>query len=260
MDKISMMPSCFPLTIQRSVGWFSAGAASAVACLLYKPDIIAYCETGSEDTDNERFLMDCERHFDWNVRRLRSEKYRTTWDVWEGRQYIAGIEGAPCTMELKVKPRLAMQRDDDIHVFGYTFDKRDMIRADALREHWPDLDIRTPLIDMKLTKNSCRHMLKSLGLKEPRVYALGFPNANCIPCPKATSPSYYAMVRKYFPTEFHRLAKLCRKLNVRLTRIKGVRIFIDEIPLDWPTRNPDVPACDFLCGQAELMLIDDQRG
>jgi len=36
---------------------------------------------------------------------------------------------------------------------------------------------------------------------------------------------------------------------LRLTRIKGVRCFIDEIPLDWPTTNPIQPACDFLCSQ-----------
>jgi len=34
---------------------------------------------------------------------------------------------------------------------------------------------------------------------------------------------------------------------VRLCRIKGERVFIDEIPADWPTTNPIAPACDFLC-------------
>ena len=47
--------------MSRSIGWFSAGAASAVVMKLVKPEIIAYCETGSEDIDNHRFLEDCEK-------------------------------------------------------------------------------------------------------------------------------------------------------------------------------------------------------
>ena len=39
-----------------------------------------------------------------------------------------------------------------------------------------------------------------------------------------------------------------------LTRIKGERRFIDEIPEGWPTRDADVPACDLLCEQITEML------
>jgi hypothetical protein len=53
---------------------------------------------------------------------------------------------------------------------------------------------------------------------------------------------------------FERMAKLARDLDVRLTRIAGERRFIDEIPSDWPTTNPIVPACDFLCHLAEYEM------
>jgi hypothetical protein len=33
--------------MSRIVSWFSCGAASAVATMLSKPDVIAYCDTGA---------------------------------------------------------------------------------------------------------------------------------------------------------------------------------------------------------------------
>jgi hypothetical protein len=208
---------------------------------------LAYCETGGEHPDNERFIVDCERWLDTSVVRLKSEDYADTWDVWTKRRYLAGINGAPCTSELKVGPRLAWQRPDDIHVFGYTNDNSDVKRAALLRENYPELTIRTPLITNKLDKRNCLALLDGAGIKLPPMYAMGFQNNNCIPCVKATSPAYWALVRQQFPDQFARMVKLSRELNVRLTRIKGDRRFIDEIPADHPTTNPIAPACDFLC-------------
>lgn len=235
----------------RTISWFSCGAASAVATKLSNPDVIAYCDTGSEDEDNKRFMSDCEQWFGKGITILKNEKYQDTWDVWEDRRYIAGIDGAPCTSELKVAPRLAFELPDDIHIFGYTNDANDIRRAKSFGEHWPDLKIKTPLIENGLTKANCLSLLESANIKPPRVYAMGYPNANCIPCPKATSPSYWAVVRKYHPKEFARMAELSRRLGARLCRHKGVRIFIDELPDDVETKNALAPECDFLCGLYE---------
>jgi len=86
------------------------------------------------------------------------------------------------------------------------------------------------------------------------MYRLGFTNNNCIPCPKATSPNYWARMRQHFPVEFDRMSRLARELDVRLCRIDGERRFIDEIPEGWPTGDPIQPACDFLCAIAEADL------
>jgi len=50
----------------RTLVWFSAGAASAIAAKLTiaqnPPNlVIAYTDPGSEHPDNERFLTDCEK-------------------------------------------------------------------------------------------------------------------------------------------------------------------------------------------------------
>lgn len=239
----------------RKISWFSCGAASAIATKLSKPDVIAYCDTGSEDYDNKRFMSDCEVWFEMEITILKNSEFNSIWDVWEKRRYLSGINGAPCTGELKVKPRLDFQLPNDIHVFGYTSDSKDVARAEALKENWPDLIIETPLIDRGLTKAACLSMLKTIGIKEPRTYAMGFPNANCIPCVKATSPAYWALVRLHFPIEFERMAGISRSLDVRLARLSGERVFIDEIPQDHPVTEPIAPDCDFLCSMVEQDLI-----
>lgn len=240
--------------MSRTIAWFSCGAASAVATKMTRAALPVYCDTGSEHPDNVRFMADCERWFDRKVERLKSSRYEDTWDVWQKRRYLAGIEGALCTVELKVMPRLEFQRPDDVHVFGYTADALDVARADRLRANYPELKILTPLIERGLNKAACLDMVLRAGIVLPPVYAMGFGNNNCLPCVKATSPDYWALVRKCFPEKFERMAKLSRELDVRLCRINDVRMFIDEIPLNHPTTNPIQPSCDFLCHIAEQDL------
>lgn len=238
----------------QKIGWFSCGAASAVAVKLTDAWPV-YCATGAEHPDNVRFMKDCA---DWfgqsSVHVLQSKEYKDTWDVWEKTRWLAGIEGARCTVELKVIPRLAYQGPNDIHVFGYTADAPDVGRAMRLRANYPELKIETPLIERGITKAACLAMVERAGIKLPPMYALGFHNNNCIPCVKATSPAYWALIRKHFPDKFERMAKLSRELDVRLCRINDERRFIDEIPENQPTTNPIQPACDFLCHIAEQDL------
>lgn len=240
----------------RVVVWFSCGAASAIAAkLTLRSDpeaVLAYCETNAEHPDNERFLADCVRWFNAPIARLSSSQYVDTWHVWEERSYIAGIEGAPCTGALKKAPRIAFQEPGDIHVFGYTCEERE--RADRFVEHNPSLVCRFPLIERGIDKAACLAMLHGAAIALPAMYLLGFHNNNCIPCPKATSPNYWAAIRFHFPEQFERMATLSRELGARLARIRDERIFIDEIPADWPMINPIAPACDFLCHIAEQDL------
>ena len=241
----------------RTLAWFSCGAASAVATKLTPEAEPVYCETGAEHPDNERFLADCERWFGRKVTRLKSDKYADTWDVWTKRRYLAGIQGALCTTELKLAPRLAYQKPDDVHVLGYTADPSDVNRAARLRETYPEQKIATPLIERGLLKEHCLDMIGRAGIALPPMYALGFGNNNCIPCVKAQSPSYWALVRREFPDEFERMARLSRELGVTLCKATSgerERLFIDEIPLDQPVTDPIQPSCDFLCHLAEQEL------
>ena len=240
------------MTERRKICWFSCGAASAVAAMLTPESELVYCDTGAEHSDNVRFMADVEQWLDRKVTMIKSDDYADTWDVWERTRWLAGIQGARCTIELKIAPRLAYQRPTDMHVFGYTADAEDITRAKKLCANWPELMIETPLIDKGITKESCLAIIERAGIKLPPLYALGFQNNNCLPCPKATSPAYWALVRKEFPDKFERMARLSRELGVRLARINDERVFIDKIPADWPTTNPITPSCDFLCVLAEM--------
>jgi len=243
----------------RVISWFSCGAASAVATKLaiekHGATVVpVYCKTGSEHSDNVRFMADCQEWFGRQIEQISSDKYPDTWAVWEKRKYLAGIDGAPCTTELKIAPRYAFQRPNDVHVFGYTADGPDVKRANRLRMNFADMAIETPLIDAGLTKQAVIAMVKRAGIEPPPMYALGFQNNNCIPCVKATSAAYWALVREQFPAEFERMVELSRRLDVRLARIGDERVFIDEIPAEHPTTNPIAPSCDFLCHLAEMGL------
>lgn len=120
---------------------------------------------------------------------------------------------------------------------------------------------RNPLIEHKLTKANVLAMVQSAGIDLPAMYQLGFHNNNCIGCVKATSPAYWALVRKCFPSEFYRIAGLARELGARLAIVgqtkdengkrKNIRAFIDEIPRDQSVKDPIAPHCDFLCHFAE---------
>lgn len=239
---------------RRVVCRFGAGAASAVATkltLMDNPDaVIAYCETNAEHRDNERFIADCEAWFGKAITRLSSTEYADTWDVWERERYLVNFSGAPCTRALKRWPAEEFQRPGDVLVFGYTADRRDMARAVRLAQRHPELNMRTPLIERGITKEACLALIEAAGIRIPAMYLLGFGNNNCIPCVKATSPNYWAAMRLNFPEQFERMAALSRKLDFPLARINDKRVWIDEIPKDWPTLNPVSPACDFLCALA----------
>lgn len=250
----------------RRVRWFSDGAASAVATKL---DIqehgvdagpVVICDTGAEDEDNYRFRVDCEKWFGCEITVIKSEKYESTFQVWQERRFISGPKGAPCSGEMKFVPRLNFERPTDIHIFGYTADASDIKRAGRLKGEFSPLGgFVTPLIDRGITKANCLALLSGAGIEMPRTYAMGFPNANCLKfgCAKAQSPRYWALFRKCFPDRFAQTAALARELGVKLVimgqeklpngKARNIRGFIDDIPADFPTTDPIAPECDILC-------------
>ena len=233
------------------IGNFSAGAASAVACALAKPERILYADTGSEDWDNERFRADCERKlFSVPVEVVRSAKYGSTWETWEGERYLAGVAGAPCTRFLKHRPlRAAVNHPHDVIIIGYTVEEG--ARAAHLDEIG-DERFEYPLIERGITKDGARALLARWGIREPRVYGMGFGHANCIPCCKASSGDYWQRIRKYFPAEFERYAQAEERSFQRGRRRgqvywSGEYMTLRELPVAEPKGVGEVPACDFLC-------------
>lgn len=142
-----------------------------------------------------------------------------------------GMYGASCDIvELKKHPREAFQEIDDIHIFGYTADEQS--RAEDFETQNPALAVEWILIDHGITKQACLDRLVLAGIALPRMYSLGFDHNNCIGCVKATSPGYWNRVRRLFPDVFDKRARQSRMLGARLARVRGERVFLDEIPFD----------------------------
>ena len=242
--------------------WFSCGAASAVAA---KKTIERYGDqhlirvlnnpVEEEDEDNRRFLRDVQAWLDIPIEIVRSKKYPSgsAVEVWEKRRFMSGPTGAPCTLELKKYARQEWEKENfvDWHVLGFTADEKKRHDRFVLTERSNVLPV---LIDANITKANCYTILQSAGIELPRIYSMGYPNANCIGCVKATSSTYWNHVRAVHPDVFDERATQSRRIGARLVRYKGKRLFLDELPTDAKGRtmkNMDIE-CGIFCEEREL--------
>lgn len=225
----------------RYVCQFSCGAASAVATritiitqsLAYEVKVInAYVE--EEDADNRRFLDDCEKWFGVPITRLRDEKHgASARTVFRQRRYLKGRYGAPCSRALKRDVLNLFDKPGDIKVLGYTYEERD--RLDKYIDANPEARVSAPLIDAKLGKADVLAMIERAGLVLPRMYRLGYHNANCVGCVKGGA-GYWNKIRRDFPEDFEEMAQIeesigpgARLLRHRSGPLKGQRFYLREL-------------------------------
>ena len=236
------------------VVWFSSGAASAVAAMKTIEQYGSTCNVrivnnpiAEEDQDNIRFLKDIEKWLGIEVEFAVNSKYPScsAVDVWAKRRYMSGVAGAPCTLELKKIARQQFEMDNDIdwHVLGFTSEEVRRFCNFQQRERLNTLPV---LIEAGLTKLDCYKILTDAGIKPPRTYEMGYPNANCIGCVKSASPTYWNHVRKLHPEIFLQRAEQRRGIGCRLVKVKGERIYLDE--LDPNAVGRPMKNLDFECG------------
>lgn len=218
--------------------WFSNGAASAVAWRETVRRYGSFCKIVAinnpvieEDPDNLRFAAEVS---DWvgaplSIWRNPSYPEASAMEVWDRRKAMNFPHGAPCTVHLKKEARqdYLAQNHVDWHVFGFTADERKRHERFVMTELPNVLPV---LIEGGITKDDCYTIVSLAGIALPDVYFRGYPNANCIGCVKATSPTYWNLVRRDRPEVFRQRAEQSRRLGVRLARYKGERIFLDELP------------------------------
>ena len=221
---------------QRHIVWFSCGAASAVAAKLattmFDDVEVVYCDVMSDEhPDNQRFFTDVERWIEQPIEVVSSVRYNSVNDVFAKRRYLAGILGAPCTVEMKKIPRFAFQQPDDIHIFGFTADE--YRRVERFEANNPELLTNHILLNNGYTKDDCLAAISDADIELPTMYLLGYKNNNCLGCVKATSARYWNMTRRDFPDVFELRAQQSREYGARLTRVRGERVFLDELPFDY---------------------------
>lgn len=235
--------------------WFSCGAASAVAAKLtveqHPAEVVRILNNpvAEEDEDNRRFLRDVEAWVGVEIETVVNPAFpsASAKEVWAQRKAMAFPGGAPCTVELKKRARQVWENEHrpNWHVLGFTADEAKRHERFTRSERENVLPV---LIEAKMTKDDCYAMLKREGIEPPRIYKQGYPNANCIGCVKATSPTYWNHVRDKHPEIFEQRSKQSRELGARLVRYKGQRVFLDELPADAkgrPMKNMDVECGSF---------------
>lgn len=228
---------------------FSCGAASAVATKLaldkYGAD---NCEVVNihivdEHPDNARFLADCEQWFGKKIKIVTNEKYGGSVDeVIRQSNFIKGPKGAPCTTQLKRKVRAKMQRDDDVHIFGFTAEEQD--RADELQDAEPSRMFDHLLIEGGVTKADCLGILERQGIEIPTMYKLGYQNNNCIGCVKGAM-GYWNKIRVDFPEVFAKRAAQERAVKFAINKDDKGPVFLDELD---PKRGRLLDEPDIECG------------
>ena len=235
--------------------WFSCGAASAAALKLTidkygKKNVRAINQPIAEEhRDNRRFCADVAEWCGVEIEEFTAPKYpeSSAVAVWENRKAMVFPHGAPCTVHLKKEARAAWEHINHPtwHVLGFTFEEKARHERFIRTERENVLPV---LIDAGMTKADCGDMIRAAGIELPEIYALGYPNANCIGCVKATSPTYWNHVRRTFPEVFTARAEQSRRLGVRLVRVKGERIFLDELhPEAVGAPMWAMPPCSLFC-------------
>ena len=249
---------------ERIISWFSCGAASAVASKLaiqeHSDVEVIYQETHSEHPDNERFLSDCEQWFGQKVIRLSSDRYYDIWEIFKKRRYLAGVNGALCTSELKrMVAEKYLNHGRDLEVFGYTVEEQN--RVDRFRQNNPERRMQAILVERGLTKDDCLGMIDRAGIEIPAMYKLGYTNNNCIGCVKGQM-GYWNKIRVDFPEVFNRMAKMERELNAALCKTyagdgKRKRVFLDELDPDAGNhlKEPRI-SCGIMC-ESEFLDLDE---
>ena len=235
--------------------WFSCGAASAAALKLtvekYGADAVRAVNQpiAEEHPDNRRFLRDVAEWVGVEIEEFTAPKWpdASCVTVWDKRKAMVFPHGAPCTVHLKKEARQAWEvlHNPEWHVLGFTVEEKDRHERFTQTERANVLPV---LIDAAMTKADCGDLIRGARIDLPAIYDLGYPNANCLGCVKATSPTYWNLVRRTFPDVFAARAEQSRRLGVRLVRVDGERIFLDELhPAARGEPLWQMPACSLFC-------------
>ena len=228
------------------VAWWSGGATSAVACKLaldkYVDIKVVYIETGSHHPDILRFKKDCEGWYGVDIETIQHHKWVNHFEVCEALRFINSARGAACTTQLKRRVREKWEKGKDIthYVWGFEKGSKEENRASRLLVSMPGFGHIFPLIEAGVNKIRALQILTSVGIRVPEMYRLGYPNNNCIGCPKG-GKAYWNKIRVDFPSVFSRMSALERAIG--RSCIKDT--FLDELD---PKAGRGTPPLVEFCG------------
>ena len=167
--------------------FFSSGKASYAAGKLVAEKygtenlFLVFGDTSIEDEDNYRFLVEAAENIGGKLIWLKDG--RTPWDIFFETKFINHRQSA-CSISLKINPCERWIRDCEFNpsetllYYGVGFEELE--RMEAIREHWSPFQCLTPLTwGDGLSPAEVNELLKREGLRQPRLYDMGFAHANC---------------------------------------------------------------------------------
>lgn len=247
------------------VCWFSCGAASAIATKLaiekYGKENVRIVNNPviAEHPDNLRFMQDCEKWFGIKIETAINPCYPdcNPETVWEDVGIMSMPRFAPCSRELKQFARMQWEsnnnfdKDKDVIVLGFTSEEEERINR-FNSKHQYNLD--PILFKAGYTKQRCWDELECSGISVPKIYKMGYDNANCIGCIYG-GIGYWQKIKKDFPDVFERRVKQSRELGCRLIDLGSGsnprHIFLDEMTDDMKGRPPKGFDCGIFCASED---------
>lgn len=189
---------------------FSSGISSWAAAKRYAEKngtegmVLLFADTRIEDEDNYRFLHEAADSVGAPLEIIADG--RTPWQVMRDVKIIGNSRIDPCSKILKRKLLTKWQEEhcepeNTEIILGICWDEKHRIdRIQARSEKWKYI---APLCEKPwISKRETLQWARSEGIEPPRMYALGFPHANCGGfCIKAGQASFRLLL-KHFPERY----------------------------------------------------------
>lgn len=206
-----------------TIGTLSGGIGSWAACRLWIDQhgaegmALLFADTLYEDEDTYRFLEDAASELDVSLYRVSATK--DIWSVFRDHRWIGNSQLAHCSWDLKTEPSRHWIRSaaPEATTIIVGIDATEDHRLPDITARWgtEGLTVRAPLVEAGWWKRRAQDAAERVGLKPPRMYAMGFGHANCIGCVKG-GQGHWLRVRQHFPDMFSYHAEQEAKLRAEL--------------------------------------------
>lgn len=180
-----------------------------------KPDGVTYCGcrrlTDSqphigEDEDCYRFIRDAAKNVGLGARLEIVKDGRNIWQVFKDRRFLGNSRQANCSEELKQKPCRAWldANCDPADTIVYVgIDWTETHRIPKIETAYLPYRAEAPLTEKPyLDKDQMIAWAKSEGLEPPRMYAQGYPHANCGGGCVRAGKAQFALLHRVNPERF----------------------------------------------------------
>lgn len=170
-----------------------------------KDNVLAlFADTLIEDEDLYRFLDETVKYL--GIEFIKIADGRTPWEVFKDVKFLGNSRVDPCSKVLKRELIREWQKnnlDPSYHIINVGIDWTEMHRLERLQKRSENETIswkyEAPLCEEPyVTKQALFEELKSIGIKKPRLYDLGFPHNNCGGfCVKAGQAQFKLLLEKF---------------------------------------------------------------